>query len=275
MAGSMACARPAEDLHVTMDPGGRTGVFATRHSSVTRAPTQTARTTEDQEPDGYRLTGTGAPSRHRPGDARGFNRTTACSGSKPARRQAPLLKPPTGMTPAAPSANVYRKFYDLRVNEGRPEPPEREFRPAACPWSWQQVGCCTIGLLHHRQPGWHETLLRSAPILQPPFSRTTSSSCVRRSAPEISSRNDGAPHLLPGTPARLAPYDVLEAARARRPDRDISPRASAVAAAHANFQFQVLSSLFYRNRRYIVSEIINGHRSAVASRPARSPTAAW
>ena len=182
--------------------------------------------------------------------------------------------------PAAGPARAHRVLRPARRRGGRAAG-EASSRPATLPMDvWQQVKLHYIGLLvNHHQPELAETFfnsvttkilhrtllpqrlhLRAPGDLAPSTSRTTS----RRRA--------DLPRLLPDArrrwPTTVAAHrrQLPAAARVRRPAAATSTacwrrcaRSFGEVKLRANFQIQVLSSLFFRNKgAYVVGKIING-----------------
>ena len=170
------------------------------------------------------------------------------------------------------------EFYDLRVKEATARL-EKEFKAGEQPMDvWQQVKLHYIGLLvDHHQPELAETFFNS--VTTKILHRTHFHNDFIFVRPAVSTEyieNDEAA----STPTYLSYYptrenlgqtvvDLVENFRLQRPFEDLERDASLVLAAmnsrlhhvklRANFQIQVLSSLFFRNKgAYVVGKIING-----------------
>jgi len=170
------------------------------------------------------------------------------------------------------------EFYDLRVDEGA-ERLQREFQASELPKDvWQQVKLHYIGLLtDHHQPELAETFFNSVTTKILHRSYFHNDFIFVRPAVSTEYIENDEPASLPTyrayypTKATMretwlrivsnfqleCPFEDLE--------RDIACVLDAVARqlgdyrARANFQVQVLSSLFYRNKgAYLVGKIING-----------------
>ncbi len=172
------------------------------------------------------------------------------------------------------------EFYDLRVRECVMRL-EREFKAAAQPMAvWQQVKLHYIGLLvDHRQPELAETFFNS--VTTKILHRSYFQNDFIFVRPAISTE-----YIEPENPATGATYRAYYPTRdtllgeIRRLVRDFGLRVAfedfdrdtaCVEAAlrqrfgavplRANFQIQVLSSLFYRNKgAYVVGKLVNGFR---------------
>jgi isocitrate dehydrogenase kinase/phosphatase len=171
------------------------------------------------------------------------------------------------------------EFYDLRVAEAA-ERLQTEFSAAALPKDvWQQVKLHYIGLLtDHHQPELAETFFNS--VTTKILHRSYFHNDFIFIRPAISTEyieNDDPASL----PTFRAYYPTVETMRAtwlrivgnfqlKRPfenlERDIDAVLAAVAQQmgayrmRANFQIQVLSSLFFRNKgAYLVGKVINGY----------------
>ena len=170
------------------------------------------------------------------------------------------------------------EFYDLRVRECSRRL-EREFKADAQPMEvWQQVKLHYIGLLvNHHQPELAETFFNSVTtkILHRRYFRNdflfvrpavsteyieNSESVARPTYRAYYPRSDNLAEVL---------RQVVEDFDLRRPFADLKGDLAHVLAAmqtrlgaaklRANFQIQVLSGLFYRNKgAYLVGKLING-----------------
>jgi len=170
------------------------------------------------------------------------------------------------------------EFYDLRVDEGA-ERLQREFQASDLPKDvWQQVKLHYIGLLtDHHQPELAETFFNS--VTTKILHRSYFHNDFIFIRPAVSTEyieNDEAASL----PTYRAYYPTKETLREtflrvvedfqlHRPFEDLGRDIDCVLAAvdkqlgdyrmRANFQVQVLGSLFYRNKgAYLVGKIING-----------------
>jgi len=170
------------------------------------------------------------------------------------------------------------EFYDLRVKECVRRL-EKEFKAGALPMDeWHQVKLHYIGLLvNHLQPELAETFFNSVTtkILHRSYFQNdfifvrpaVSTEYIEDSEPQAQPTYRAyypAPGSLPETLTELVRDFGL-----RVPFEDLARDAAYVAAAisaklgdvklRANFQLQVLSSLFFRNKgAYIVGKVING-----------------
>jgi isocitrate dehydrogenase kinase/phosphatase len=170
------------------------------------------------------------------------------------------------------------EFYDLRVRECSRRL-EREFKAAEQPMEvWQQVKLLYIGMLvDHRQPELAETFFNS--VTTKILHRSYFQNDFIFVRPAISTE-----YIEPEDPARGATYRAYYPRRdtildeIRRMVRDFGLRVDFedferdTLSVHealmglfdhghlrANFQIQVLSSLFYRNKgAYVVGKVING-----------------
>ena len=170
------------------------------------------------------------------------------------------------------------EYYDTRVNEAT-ERLQREFQAAALPMEvWQQVKLHYIGLLiNHYQPECAETFFNSVTTKILHRSYFHNDFIFVRSAVSTD-------HLENDEPAALPTYRAYYPARATLAetwlrivtnfqldrefedlDRDmasVAPRSTRELGEfrmRTNFQIQVLSSLFFRNKgAYVVGKIING-----------------
>ncbi|MBE7942458.1 MULTISPECIES: bifunctional isocitrate dehydrogenase kinase/phosphatase [Ramlibacter] len=170
------------------------------------------------------------------------------------------------------------QFYDLRVREAVRRL-ETEFRAGEQPMDvWQQVKLHYIGLLvDHLQPELAETFFNS--VTTKILHRTHFHNDFIFVRPAVSTEyieNDepaAAPTYRSYYPTRESLVDTLvrivDNMRLQRPFEDLPRDAQRVVAAlgarlaptrlRANFQIQVLSSLFYRNKgAYLVGKVING-----------------
>ena len=172
------------------------------------------------------------------------------------------------------------EFYDLRVKECVRRL-DKEFKAGAMPMDvWQQVKLHYIGLLvNHRQPELAETFFNSVTtkilhrthfqndfiFVRPAVSTEYIDNDAREARPTYwayypsSSRSD-----LCETLSRMVQNFRLQRAFADLPG-DIAQVHAALlghlqhSKLRANFQLQVLSSLFYRNKgAYVVGKVING-----------------
>ena len=170
------------------------------------------------------------------------------------------------------------EFYDLRVDEGA-ERLQREFQAAGLPKdTWQQVKLHYIGLLTgHHQPELAETFFNSVTTKILHRSYFHNDFIFVRPAVSTEYIENDEPASLPTYrayyPTRESMREtwlrIVDNFQLRRPfedlGRDIHSVLEAVAEQlgdfrmRANFQVQVLSSLFYRNKgAYLVGKIING-----------------
>jgi len=170
------------------------------------------------------------------------------------------------------------EFYDLRVDEGA-ERLQREFQASELPKDvWQQVKLHYIGMLvDHHQPELAETFFNS--VTTKILHRSYFHNDFIFVRPAVSTE-----YIENDEPASLPTYRAYYPTKATMREtwlrivsnfqlecefedleRDIACVLDAVAKrlgdyrARANFQVQVLSSLFYRNKgAYLVGKIING-----------------
>ena len=171
------------------------------------------------------------------------------------------------------------EFYDLRVRECQRRL-EREFKAGAQPMAvWQQVKLLYIGmLLRHRQPELAETFFNS--VTTRILHRSYFHNDFIFVRPAISTEymettipgQDHLPGVLPGgRAARRHRAHGAGVVRPALPVRGSGARRRLIADAmrrelgdsrqHPNFQLQVLTSLFYRNKgAYLVGKLINGFR---------------
>ncbi len=170
------------------------------------------------------------------------------------------------------------EFYDLRVKEASARL-EKEFKAGEQPMDvWQQVKLHYIGLLvDHHQPELAETFFNS--VTTKILHRTHFHNDFIFVRPAVSTEyieNDepaAAPTYRAYYPARDTLLDtivrIIDNFRLQRPFDDLPRDAQLVLEAmsarlvqvklRANFQIQVLSSLFFRNKgAYVVGKIING-----------------
>jgi isocitrate dehydrogenase kinase/phosphatase len=170
------------------------------------------------------------------------------------------------------------EFYDLRVREASVRL-EKEFRAHEQPMEvWQQVKLHYIGLLiDHHQPELAETFFNS--VTTKILHRTYFHNEFIFVRPAVSTEyiENDEPAAKPTYRAYYPGRDSLHATMVRiidnfqlqRPFQDLARDARHVVdalnvrlaqmALRANFQIQVLSSLFYRNKgAYVVGKIING-----------------
>lgn len=172
------------------------------------------------------------------------------------------------------------EFYDLRVRECTRRL-EREFKAGAQPMEvWQQVKLLYIGMLvRHQQPELAETFFNSVTtkILHRSYFHNDfifvrpaiSTEYMETEDPKAKTTYAAFYPAVDGLPQTVRA--VLESFALRCAFEDIERDAKRVASAmqgelgddppHANFQIQVLSSLFYRNKgAYLVGKLINGFR---------------
>lgn len=170
------------------------------------------------------------------------------------------------------------EFYDLRVDEGA-ERLQREFQASDLPKDvWQQVKLHYIGLLtDHHQPELAETFFNSVTTKILHRSYFHNDFIFVRPAVSTEYIENDEPASLPTYRAyyptkatmRETWLRIVSNFQLQRPfedlERDIDCVLGAVDAElgdlrlRANFQVQVLSSLFYRNKgAYLVGKIING-----------------
>ncbi len=170
------------------------------------------------------------------------------------------------------------EFYDLRVKEATARL-EKEFRAGEQPMDvWQQIKLHYIGqLVDHHQPELAETFFNS--VTTKILHRTHFHNDFIFVRPAVSTEyiENDEPASLPTYRAYYPTKQTMRETWLRIVDnfqlqcpfedlgRDIDSVLAAVAAqlgeyrARANFQVQVLSSLFYRNKgAYLVGKIING-----------------
>src|SRR5882672_6789790 len=170
------------------------------------------------------------------------------------------------------------EFYDKRVDEGA-ERLQSEFNASDLPKDvWQQVKLHYIGpLTNHHQPELAETFFNSVTTKILHHSYFNNDFIFVRPAVSTEYIENDEPASLPTYRAYYQTKDSLRETWLRivnnfqlqRPfedlDRDIDHVLSAVLTqlgdfkARANFQVQVLSSLFFRNKgAYVVGKVING-----------------
>ena len=170
------------------------------------------------------------------------------------------------------------EFYDLRVDEGA-ERLQREFQASELPKdTWQQVKLHYIGLLiGHHQPELAETFFNSVTTKILHRSYFHNDFIFVRPAVSTEYIENDEPASLPTYRAYYPTRETMRETWLRIIDnlqlqrefedlgRDIDSVLEAVAEQlgdyrmRANFQVQVLSSLFYRNKgAYLVGKIING-----------------
>jgi isocitrate dehydrogenase kinase/phosphatase len=170
------------------------------------------------------------------------------------------------------------EFYDLRVKEATTRL-EKEFKAGEQPMEvWQQVKLHYIGLLvDHHQPELAETFFNS--VTTKILHRTHFHNDFIFVRPAVSTEyiENDEPAAMPTYrsyyPTRETLRDtivrIVDNFRLQRPFEDLPRDAGYVLEAisarlqhvklRANFQMQVLSSLFYRNKgAYVVGKIING-----------------
>ncbi|KQM68508.1 bifunctional isocitrate dehydrogenase kinase/phosphatase [Xylophilus sp. Leaf220] len=169
-------------------------------------------------------------------------------------------------------------FYDLRVTEAVAAL-EREHAAGAQPMDvWQQAKLHYIGLLvNHRQPELAETFFNSVTTKILHRTHFHNDFIFVRPAASTEFLEDDAPGAEPVYRAYYPTAGTLQATLVRMlhnfrlalPFEDVERDAHDVAAAmearmagltlRANFQIQVLSSLFYRNKgAYVVGKLLNG-----------------
>ena len=170
------------------------------------------------------------------------------------------------------------EFYDLRVDEAA-ERLQREFQASDLPRdTWQQIKLHYIGLLTgHLQPELAETFFNSVTTKILHRSYFNNDFIFVRPAVSTEYIENDAPAALPTYRAyyptkatmRETWRRIVENFQLARPFEDLGRDVDDVLAAvdaqlgdyrmRANFQIQVLSSLFYRNKgAYLVGKIING-----------------
>jgi len=170
------------------------------------------------------------------------------------------------------------EYYDLRVDEGA-ERLQREFQASDLPKdTWQQVKLHYIGLLvEHHQPELAETFFNSVTTKILHRSYFHNDFIFVRPAVSTEYIENDEPASLPTYRSYYPTKPTMRETWLRIVDnfqlqrefadlgRDIDHVLAAVAAQlgefrmRANFQVQVLSSLFYRNKgAYLVGKIING-----------------
>ena len=170
------------------------------------------------------------------------------------------------------------EFYDLRVDEGA-ERLQREFQAAELPKDvWQQVKLHYIGLLtDHHQPELAETFFNSVTTKILHRSYFHNDFIFVRPAVSTEYIENDEPASLPTYRAyyptkatmRETWLRIVDNFQLKREFEDLGRDIDCVLAAvakelgdyrlRANFQIQVLSSLFYRNKgAYLVGKIING-----------------
>ncbi|MGK2899005.1 MAG: bifunctional isocitrate dehydrogenase kinase/phosphatase [Burkholderiaceae bacterium] len=170
------------------------------------------------------------------------------------------------------------EFYDLRVDEAA-ERLQREYQASELPKdTWQQVKLHYIGLLiDHHQPELAETFFNSVTTKILHRSYFHNDFIFVRPAVSTEYIENDEPASLPTYRAyyptkatmRETWLRIVDDCRLARPfedlDRDVGDLLAAVNAqlgdyrVRANFQIQVLGSLFYRNKgAYMVGKIING-----------------
>jgi isocitrate dehydrogenase kinase/phosphatase len=173
------------------------------------------------------------------------------------------------------------EFYDLRVREAC-ERLEQEFKASELPMdTWQQIKLHVIGLLvNHHQPELAETFFNSVTtkILHRSYFHNdfifvrpaVSTEYIENSEPEAQ------PTFRAYYPHRRGDMrdtwrEVVVAFGLQRPFADLERDVGLVDRAalaemgefreRANFQVQVLSSLFFRNKgAYVVGKVVNGYR---------------
>ena len=208
----------------------------------------------------------------------GFNRHYRLFRESQRRRQGPLR----GGRLARPAARagVRIEFYDQRVHEAA-SGCSRSSRSATLSMdSWQQVKLHYIGLLtDHHQPELAETFFNSVTTKLLHRSYFRNDFIFVRPAVSTEYIENDEPGALPTYrayyPTRETLRDTLHAHRRTTSSCSASSRtwgatstmcwrrcsasAAATVTLRANFQIQVLSSLFYRNKgAYLVGKIVNG-----------------
>ncbi len=179
------------------------------------------------------------------------------------------------------------EFYDQRVGEGA-ERLQREFNAAALSTDvWQQVKLHYIGLLtNHHQPELAETFFNSVTTKILHRSYFNNDFIFVRPAVSTEYIENDEPAALPTYRAYYPTPGTLRETWLRLVDnfqldvpfedliRDIDHVVAAVLSElgdfrmRANFQVQVLSSLFYRNKgAYVVGKIINGFQETPFALP--------
>ena len=179
------------------------------------------------------------------------------------------------------------EFYDKRVREGA-ERLQTEFGAAALSMdTWQQVKLHYIGLLvNHHQPECAETFFNSVTTKILHHSYFHNDFIFVRPAVSTEYIENDEPAAMPTYRAYYPTRDSLRDTWRRivtnyqftlefeNLERDIDDVVEAVLAElgdyrfRANFQVQVLSSLFFRNKgAYIVGKIINGYRETPFALP--------
>jgi isocitrate dehydrogenase kinase/phosphatase len=170
------------------------------------------------------------------------------------------------------------EFYDLRVRECSNRL-EREFKAGEQPMEiWQQVKLHYIGLLvDHHQPELAETFFNSVTTKILHRSYFQNSFIFFRPAVSTEYIENSESETLPTYRAYYPTPDTIQAVLIQmvqdfglcREFEDLTRDTARVMGVmapmlervkvHANFQFQVLSSLFYRNKgAYVVGKLING-----------------
>ncbi len=171
------------------------------------------------------------------------------------------------------------EFYDLRVNEAA-EGLQRDFQVSDLSMdTWHQIKLHYIGLLtNHHQPELAETFFNSVTTKILHHSYFRNDFIFVRPAVSTEYIENDEPAAKPTYRAYYPTRDTLRDTLARiisnfqlhRPfenlERDIEDVLQAVhkhlgdARFRANFQFQVLASLFFRNKgAYVVGKIVNGY----------------
>jgi len=171
------------------------------------------------------------------------------------------------------------QFYDLRVREATTRL-EKEFKAGEQPMDvWQQAKLHYIGLLvDHHQPELAETFFNS--VTTKILHRTHFQNDFIFVRPAVSTEyiENDEPAALPTYRSYYPTRDtlgetivrIIDNFRLQRPFEDLRRDAAYVLEAmsgrlnqvklRANFQIQVLSSLFYRNKgAYVVGKLINGY----------------
>ena len=172
------------------------------------------------------------------------------------------------------------EFYDLRVRECQRRL-EREFKAGAQPMDvWQQVKLHYIGMLvTHRQPELAETFFNSVTtkilhrsyfhndfiFVRPAISTEYMETDDPRARTTYQAFYPAPGRLQDTVRAVLESFDLYgdfeDLARDARRVADAMQRELGESRARPNYQLQVLSSLFYRNKgAYLVGKLINGFK---------------
>jgi isocitrate dehydrogenase kinase/phosphatase len=179
------------------------------------------------------------------------------------------------------------EFYGRRVNETA-ERLALEFQARSLPTQcWQQVKLNYVGLLiHHHQPELAETFFNS--VTTQILDRGYFQNDINFMRPAVSTEyiENDEPEAAPTYRAYYPRPDTLRSIfqqlilhfQLQRPFEDLARDVDAVHVAvlaelgefraRANFQIQVLSSLFFRNKgAYVVGKIVNGYREVPFALP--------